>query len=125
AESALAVGMKHTLAGCWRESPSTKSSMSGLSGSIEKAPPPVATIWPSLRLEPIRFDNSYEGVHLPQSLPRQVLEIAIVFADVLKQLGAGAGLKGHRHRDGPWPRVRLWIVDCDLKVHVAEVAAVE
>jgi hypothetical protein len=43
-ESALAVGTKQTRAGRRRASESTKSSSNGLSGSIEKPPPPIATM---------------------------------------------------------------------------------
>ena len=45
-ESPLAVGKKQTRAG-WRfESDRMSSSSNGLSGSIEKPPPPIATICP-------------------------------------------------------------------------------
>jgi hypothetical protein len=48
AASALAVGTKQILAGRRGDSERIKSSNCGLSGSIEKPPPPMATIWPLL-----------------------------------------------------------------------------
>src|SRR5262245_10553904 len=75
--SALAVGMKQTRAGCRRDKPRMKSSRSGLSGSMEKPPPPIATMCPSSRF----MSSSLSAA----SRERQELTL-IPFVDLRKRL---------------------------------------